>query len=175
MRLRQRHEEGLFAAGLPLSRFPKSKSARTRSPGSFGGLTLHGAINQHTSSVRAPKSLVARGGLARTFGGLAGFVVITLLGAGSYILQEAFANPVHAGAAAVLFAAFVITLAIVLLFFLLKPPKRPRPANHESPAGASASAAPPAFKQAPSAVRTKCLRNNLPYQRMYVDHSYIRP
>jgi len=49
---------------------------------------------QHASSVRAP-SLAARSGLARTFGGLAGFVVITLLCGGFYILQDAFRESPH--------------------------------------------------------------------------------
>jgi len=136
---------------------------------------MHFAIHKRASSVRPPKSLVARGGLARTFGGLAGFLVITFLGVGSFILQDAFANPIHAGAPAVLSAAFMITLAAVLLFFLLKPPKRPRATNRERSAGIAVPAARPSPEQAPRAARTRGLRNNLPYQRMYVDHSYIRP
>src|SRR5258708_34661199 len=87
---------------------------------------------QHASSVRAP-SLAARSGLARTFGGLAGFVVITLLCGGFYILQDAFANPLTEGAAAVFCPAFMITLAAVLRFFLIKPGKRPRPPRSERP------------------------------------------
>ncbi|HKV64510.1 MAG TPA: hypothetical protein VJO16_21570 [Candidatus Acidoferrum sp.] len=134
---------------------------------------MHFAIHKRASSVRPPKSLVARGGLARTFGGLAGFLVITFLGVGSLILQDAFANPIHAGAPAVFAAAFMITLAAVLLFFLLKPPKRPRATSHERSAGFAVPAARPAPEQVPSAVRTKGLRNDLSYQRTYVDHSCI--
>src|SRR5258708_17960481 len=78
---------------------------------------------QHASSVRAP-SLAARSGLARTFGGLAGFVVTTLLCGGFYILQDAFANPLTGGAAAGFCASFIITLASVLPVFLIKPSKR---------------------------------------------------
>lgn len=136
---------------------------------------MHGGIIQHASSVRAPKSLVARGGLARTFGGLAGFLVITFLGAGLYILQDAFADPRNVGAVAVLCAAFMITLAAVLLFFLFKPPKTPRVSRRECSADVAIPAAGSALKLSPWAVRTEGPRDNLPYQRMYVDHSYIRP
>jgi hypothetical protein len=136
---------------------------------------MHGGIVQHASSVRAPKSLVARGGLARTFGGLAGFLVIIFLGAGYYILQDAFANPRNAGAVAVLCAAFLITLAAILLFFLLKPPKTPRAMRRDRSASVAQQVVRPSLKPAPGSVRKEALRNNLPYQRMYVDHSYIRP
>src|SRR6266446_736484 len=80
----------------------------------------------HASGVRHPKPLVVRGGLARTFGGLAGFVVVIFLCGGIYILEDAFSNPIEAGAAPVISAAFIIALAAMLLFFLVKPRKRPR-------------------------------------------------
>ncbi len=84
---------------------------------------------RYIPSVQSSKSLVFRGGLARTFGSLAGFMVVTFLCVGLYILEEAFANPLQAGAAAVITAAFIITLAAMLLFFLLQPGKRIRMAN----------------------------------------------
>jgi hypothetical protein len=136
---------------------------------------VHAGIIQHAPSVRAPKSLVARGGLARTFGGLAGFVVITFLAAGFYILQDAFANPRSAGAVAVLCAAFLITLAGILLFFLLKPPKTRRAMSRERAVSAAGQAVRSSLKLDPSAMRNNGLRNNLAYQRFYVDHSCIRP
>ena len=129
---------------------------------------------QHASSVRAP-SLVARSGLARTFGGLAGFVVITLLCGGFYILQDAFANPLTEGAAAVFCAAFMITLAAVLLFFLIKPGKRLRTTSSERRARDATVSLRPVFNPAPEGTRKDHSRNNLPYQRVYVDHSCIRP
>ena len=129
----------------------------------------------NASSVRAPTSLAARGGLARTFGGLAGFVVITFLGGGFYILQDAFANPLTQGAAAVLCAAFMITLAAILLFFLIKPGKSFRTTSLEHRASAAAASLRPAFMAAPGATRREHSRDNLPYQRVYVDHSCIRP
>jgi len=60
-----------------------------------------------------------------TFGSLAGFIVVTFLCVGLYILEEAFANPLDAGAAAVITAAFIIALAVMLLVFLLEPGKDP--------------------------------------------------
>ena len=134
-----------------------------------------GGFVQRASSVRAPKSLVARGGLARTFGGLAGFVVITFLSGGFYILQDAFANPLKEGAAAVICAAFMITLAAILLLFLIKPAKRFRAMSPEQSISAAVAAGRPLFKHAAGAVRSDHSSNNLPYQRVYIDHSLIRP
>jgi hypothetical protein len=130
---------------------------------------------QHALSVRAPKSLAARGGLAHTFGGLAGFVVLTLLCGGFYILQDSFANPLTQGASAVLCAAIMITFAAILLFFLIKPGKRIRRTNLERRARDATASLQPAFNPAPEGTRKDHSRNNLPYQRVYVDHSCIRP
>ncbi len=71
--------------------------------------------------VRSPKSLAARGGLVRTFGGLATFLVLTFLCAGIYLLEDAVANPLAAQAAALIFGAFVTALAAILLFYLIRP------------------------------------------------------
>ena len=73
------------------------------------------------AAVRSPKSLAARGGLVRTFGGLATFLVLTFLCGGIYLLEDAVANPLAAQAAALIFAAFIIALAAILLFYLLRP------------------------------------------------------
>jgi riboflavin transporter FmnP len=67
------------------------------------------------------KPLVIRGGLARTFGSLAGFLAVLFLLFGFYVLGDAFEHPLDAQAAAVLAAAFSITLAAILLYFLCKP------------------------------------------------------
>jgi hypothetical protein len=87
---------------------------------------MRAGVIHHASGVRRAKPLVVRGGLARTFGGLAGFIVVTFLCWGLYILEDAFANPLEAGAAPVISAAFIIALAAMLLFFLIKPRKRSR-------------------------------------------------
>jgi ABC-type branched-subunit amino acid transport system permease subunit len=93
---------------------------------------MRGGVLHHASGVHPHKPLVVRGGLARTFGSLAGFLAVTFLCGGLYILEDAFANPLDAGAAALVSAAFIITLAAMLLFYLIKPRKRipndePRP------------------------------------------------
>ena len=67
--------------------------------------------------MRAHKSLVVRGGLVHTFGGLAGFLGVTFLCWGLCILEEAFADPLDTGAAALICGAFILTLAAMLLFF----------------------------------------------------------
>ena len=87
---------------------------------------MRGGVLHQASGLRPCKSLVVRGGLLRTFGSLAGFLVVTFLCWGIYTLEDVFANPLSAGDAAVIGAAFIITLAAMLLFFLIKPGKRPR-------------------------------------------------
>jgi len=94
---------------------------------------MRAGVIHHASGVRRPKPLVVRGGLARTFGGLAGFIVVTFLCWGLYILQDAFSNPLEAGAAPLIGGAFIITLAAMLLFFLIKPRKRSRIRRAEWP------------------------------------------
>ena len=136
---------------------------------------MRGEVIHHASSVRPPKSLVVRGGLVRTFGSLASFLVVIFLCGGLYILEDAFANPLDAGAAAVISAAFIITLAAMLLFFLIKPGKRPRTEGHDLSFDSPAPAVRHFFDPAAGAMRQDNLRNNLAYQRFYVDHSRIRP
>lgn len=67
------------------------------------------------------KPLVIRGGLARTFGSLAGFLAVLSMVLGFYLLHDALEHPLAAQAVAVLAAAFSITLAVILFYFLLKP------------------------------------------------------
>jgi hypothetical protein len=73
------------------------------------------------------KPLVIRGGLARTFGSLVSFLAVLFLLFGLYLLGDAFEHPLAAQAAAVLVAAFSITLASILLYFLFKPRHGQRP------------------------------------------------
>jgi hypothetical protein len=47
--------------------------------------------------------------------------VVTFFCGGFYMLQDAFAHALNEGAAAVIWAAFMITLAAALLFFLIRP------------------------------------------------------
>jgi uncharacterized BrkB/YihY/UPF0761 family membrane protein len=72
------------------------------------------------------KPLVIRGGLARTFGSLVSFLAIVFLLFGLYLLRDAIEHPLDAQAAAVLAAAFSITLAAILFYYLLKPRHRRR-------------------------------------------------
>jgi len=73
------------------------------------------------------KPLVIRGGLPRTFGSLATFLAVLFLFFGIYLLGDAFEHPLDAQAAGILAAAFSITLAAILLYFLLKPRRAWRP------------------------------------------------
>ena len=82
-------------------------------------------VLHRASAQRPPQSLVLRGGLTRTFGGLAAFLVVTFLCSGIYILEDIFADPLAAQAAALIFGAFIIALATILLYYLIKPGNRP--------------------------------------------------
>jgi ABC-type Na+ efflux pump permease subunit len=73
------------------------------------------------------KPLVIRGGLARTFGSLVSFLAVLFLFGGFYLLGDAFEHPLDAQATGVLAAAFSITLASILFYFLFKPRHGQRP------------------------------------------------
>ena len=75
-------------------------------------------MEQQSSPRRA---LIVRGGLLRTFGSLAGFLSLLLLCTGIYLIQDALQHPLRAADASLLFAGFVLGLAITLLYFLLLP------------------------------------------------------
>jgi hypothetical protein len=128
-------------------------------------------VVHRTSGMRPSKSFAVRAGLAHTFGSLAGFVVVTFPCWGPYILADAFAHPIAGGAVAVISAAFIITLAAMLLFFLIKPQKRSRTASPNR----SLDSAGPATRPVVRAAHRDSCRNNLTYQRFYVDHARIRP
>ena len=126
------------------------------------------------AAARSPKSLAARGGLVRTFGGLATFLVLTFLCGGIYLLEDAVANPLAAHAAALIFGAFIIALAAILLFYLLRP-KNGAPTSR------------PQRSRHGELLPTKDLlgeivvigpgdrrRQDLVYQRVYRDRSRIR-
>jgi hypothetical protein len=120
--------------------------------------------------------LVALGGLPRTFGGLAGFLAGMFLCLGIYILADLFAHPVDAQAVALLAAAFVIALAILLLFYLFKPSKNSgKTANHFPRSKSNSLAKQPLVKETSRRDRGDELRQDLAYQRVYVDPSRIRP
>jgi hypothetical protein len=133
-----------------------------------------GAIH-HGPGVHPAKSLVVRGGLVHTFGGLAGFLGLTCLCWGLYILRDALANPLDVGAAALISGAFIFTLAAMLLFFLLKPRKKPRTMSHDRAAESAAPAVRHHSHPVGGAADRNQLRDNLAYQRFYVDHSRIQP
>jgi predicted lipid-binding transport protein (Tim44 family) len=63
-------------------------------------------------SGRNRSSMVARAGVARTFGGLGGFLAIMFLGAGVYLL------PLRAQAVGLIAGAFVLALATMMLYFI---------------------------------------------------------
>ncbi len=136
---------------------------------------MRGGVIHHSPHGRSPKPLVVRAGLGHTFGSLAGFLAMIFLCWGTYILEDAFAHPVDAQAAALIAAAFAITLAALLLFYILKPRRIAGIARHPSRQDSAARAAEPASRAPSASARREDLRKDLAYQRIYVDHSRIRP
>jgi hypothetical protein len=126
------------------------------------------------ANARAPKSLAIRGGLVRTFGGLASFLVVTFLCAGFYILEDAVANPIAAQAAALIFGAFIIALATILLFYLIRPESGPRTSRREQTLHLELLPQEEFFEEAPATPSRESGSEGLVYQRVYKDHSRIR-
>jgi hypothetical protein len=136
---------------------------------------MRGATLHRPSPARPAKSLVVRGGLARTFGSLASFLVVTFFCWGIYILEDALAHPLIAGAAALIAAAFIIALAAILLFYLIEPGKRSRSSGHRRAHEIAPTAEPPPIQETPLPPGQHDLREDPGYQGSCVDDSRIRP
>jgi hypothetical protein len=136
---------------------------------------MRGGVLHHVLNGRTSKSLAARGGLPRTFGGLACFLAGIFLCLGIYILDDLFAHPIDAQAAALIVAAFVIALAILLLFYRFKPGLNSWRASHLHSRGSAALGEVAFPRETSRHVRRDDLRKDLAYQRVYVDPSRIRP
>jgi|HubBroStandDraft_1064217.scaffolds.fasta_scaffold16616_4 drug/metabolite transporter (DMT)-like permease len=63
-------------------------------------------------------------------GRLASFLAVLFLSVGFYLLGEAFEHPPVAEAMGILAAALRMTLAAILLYFLLTPRRGQRPRTH---------------------------------------------
>jgi hypothetical protein len=135
---------------------------------------MHSGTLGRFETGRQPKALVVRGGLAKTFGSLASFLAFSFLGMGIYILADAFENPVAAQAAALIGAAFVIALASIILYYLLKPRKNPHALKRRHRVQERSRLVMPPLDRPRSVSETQVIQMDLPYQRNYVDHTRIR-
>jgi hypothetical protein len=131
--------------------------------------------HHHRWDLYPAKSLAVRGGLARTFGGLVSFLAVTFLCTGIYILDDAFANPLAAQAVALVAAAFIIALATILLFYLLKPKSRASKEAARQWHRAGSRPRQEFFEKVPAKAQNGAHGHELGYQRVYVDHSRVRP
>ena len=122
---------------------------------------------------RSPKSLAARGGLVRTFGGLATFLVLTFLCAGIYLLEDAVANPLAAQAAALIFGAFITALAAILLFYLIRPENGAPTSRTQQPQHGELPSKNKLLGDIVVAGPGDHRREDLVYQRVYRDNSRI--
>jgi hypothetical protein len=92
---------------------------------------------------------------------------------GIYILEDAFANPVAAQAAAVITAAFSIALGAILLFYLVKP-RRSYKSTYVEAAGDLSFERATIQTKVPPAPRKKA-RSDLAPRWVYVDPARIPP
>ena len=126
------------------------------------------------AAVRSCNSLAVRGGLVRTFGGLATFLVLTFLCAGIYLLEDAVANPLAAQAAALIFAAFIIALAAILLFYLIRPENGAPTSRTQQPRHGELLPNKNLLGEIAVIEPGDHRREDLVYQRVYRDRSRIR-
>ena len=66
-------------------------------------------------------NLVSRSHPARTFGSLAAFAGLVFLCIGIYLISQPLVDPISAHDAGVVAGAFVIALASILLFYVVRP------------------------------------------------------
>jgi hypothetical protein len=127
------------------------------------------------------RTLLARGGALRTFGGLALLLALALLIVGIYLIEDQFTNPLASQSIGLFAAAFVLASALALLYELIELPRifwrsgGQRLAGLREAAKAARAANSPVACAARSPARALCdLRANLPYQRCYVDRVRVR-
>ena len=133
---------------------------------------MRGFASSVRYAVRTEKPLAILGGAKRTFGSLAAFVTLALLCLGVFLIQNLFANPLASQSVALFAAAFILAIALLLLYELLQLPRPPWQ-------GAAQGRAPLASRkpQVHFARRTASrsdFRTDLPYQRCYVDRVRVR-
>jgi len=79
-------------------------------------------VDSAAAHYRTP--LVVRASLPRTFWSLGAFIELALVCCGVYLLAEAGLNPLEADQASVLSAGVILALAIVLLFYMIRPRRK---------------------------------------------------
>jgi hypothetical protein len=77
-------------------------------------------------AMRTQKPLAIPGWAMRTFGSLAAFVTLALLCLGIFLIQDLFANLLASQSVALFAAAFILAIALLLLYELLQLPRPPR-------------------------------------------------
>lgn len=119
------------------------------------------------------RSLSARGQFLNTFAGLGFCLAFSLLGLGSYLIEQEFENPVNAQSIGLLFAALLIATAITLLYCLLHPSRKARRRLPVWPAGASWERRMVVVARSSTGTQMKH-RNEPHWHCRYVDRTCIR-
>jgi type VI protein secretion system component VasK len=87
-------------------------------------------IRSDSAVAHCKTPLVVRASLPRTFWSLGVFVELGLIFCGIYLLAEAGLKPLEADQTSILSAGVILALAIVLLFYMVRPRRKqvlPRP------------------------------------------------
>ena len=137
-------------------------------------------MRHHTLSqsqmTRRPRSVVSLAAPVKTFGGLLIWLALMLLFTGGYILHQELANPLEADSSGLISGAFLLAIAVILVFYLLYRRRtpwhsavaRPRPHLHGRVAKNGilepVAAAPP---------RQVAARETVQHYRRYVDSARI--
>jgi type VI protein secretion system component VasK len=87
----------------------------------------------HSASARYETPLVVRASLPRTFWGLGASVEFGLIFCGVYLLAQASLKPLEADQVSILTAGVILALAIVLLFYMVRPRRKQALPQPEAP------------------------------------------
>src|SRR5271157_2970111 len=108
-----------------------------------------------STSAQSKTPLVVRASLPRTFWSLGAFVEIGLIFCGIYLLAEAILKPLEADQASIIGAGVMLSLASVLLFFLIRPHRKEVLARPDAPRGARDWQEPPSLAAYRTAVQAR--------------------
>jgi hypothetical protein len=101
---------------------------------------------------RSRKTLLLRGGAARTFASIVGFLAIVLLLVGAYGVLYVITHPLEGESTEMIGAAVLIALAVTMLFYLIAPRANARSRRRREPS--------------PEPWRARVPSSSLPQQRM---------
>lgn len=123
---------------------------------------------------KTERPLVLRAAPRRTFRGLALFLVVVLSAAGINLLAANLTSPLRADAASLLAAAVSLALAAVLLCYLMSSRRALALTRVHAPRSGAAQVRVTNGRAAEASRDEQEGRSDLSFQRIYVDHAWVR-